>query len=216
VAARPFFAAGENRPRGYARLPRQRASRCGWSPATRPKPAKKRPPPSDPIAAPSSARPPACLAQIQLAERLKTVQGSLARLERGRFRPWASPLIAPPACRGTSLPASQYRRDRDKGDPRQFLFAGRQAQRSAAMAQLPFGGTPSSLCAESAAMSGSPDRSTGARPGHDRIWGHSSMIASPRLPINWIVFGAIVLLCSLDMERPSWTGSNITRCLTNR
>jgi hypothetical protein len=30
---------------------------------------------------------------------------------------------------------------------------------SAAMAQLPFGGTPSSLCAESAAMSGSPDRS---------------------------------------------------------
>jgi hypothetical protein len=32
---------------------------------------------------------------------------------------------------------------------------------SAAMAQLPFGGTPTSLCAESAAMSGSPDRSTG-------------------------------------------------------
>ena len=48
------------------------------------------------------------------------------------------------------------------------------------MAQLPFGGTPSSLCAESAAMSGSPDRSTGVQRARARAlldgkspWEHS-------------------------------------------
>src|SRR3984893_1903650 len=63
---------------------------------------------------------------------------------------------------------------------------------SAAMAQLPFGGTPSSLCAESAAMSGSPDRSTGVpracAPAH--CWtvsvapGHQSVVADAVEPLR--------------------------------
>jgi hypothetical protein len=84
---------------------------------------------------------------------------------RGRGAPIPDlPALAPE--RGASTlsgytPLSSQGRLWRKPDRRHRPWIRTEKLPSAAMAQLSFGGTPSSLCAESATMSGSPDRWTG-------------------------------------------------------